>query len=170
MLSKKVPANRGESANRNQRWPSVGDMIIAGTFLTGHAPQISDGAFTVTTGVLNYVDLQLPPAQPGVEPRYFCDLHVVALMRTEPGDDGRTLNLEVTVQDPEGEPSDVYAPGGDGVPRKRLSAPLTAGALENELRWMQVRLDVKNPGRHVFTATLTGGSTASVAVEFRFNR
>jgi hypothetical protein len=33
-----------------------------------------------------------------------------------------------------------------------------------------VRLDVKNPGRHVFSATVTGGSTASVAVEFRFNR
>lgn len=144
-------------------------MIIAGTFLTGQAPQIRDGVFSVTTGVLNYVDLRVPPAQPGLEPRYFCDLHLVALMRTEPGDDGKTLGLEVSVEGPDGEPADVFAAGGDGEPRKRLRAAFSAGALENELRWIHVRLDVRNPGRHVFSATLTGGSTASVAVEFRFS-
>ncbi|CAN5507776.1 hypothetical protein BH09ACT8_BH09ACT8_16640 [soil metagenome] len=144
-------------------------MIIAGAFLTGQAPRIDDGVFTVTTGVLNFVDLRLPPTQPGVTPQFFCDLHLVALMRTEPGDDGKTLGLEVAVQDPEGEAVDVFSPGGDGVPRKRLRAAFMAGALENELRWIHVRLDLKSPGRHVFTATLSGGSTASVAVEFRFN-
>jgi hypothetical protein len=144
-------------------------MIIAGAFLTGQAPRIADGMFTVETGVLNFVRLRVPAAQRNGSARHLCNLHLVTLMRAEPiADKDKALDLEVAVQGPEGNPVDVFVAGGDGTPLKSLKAVFVAGELENELRWIQVVLDVRTPGRHVFNATLTGGSTASVAVDFRF--
>lgn len=146
-FQKKAEAPRADPLSSWELEATGVTMVITGAFFADFC-RTSEGKLDVLGGVIDRYYVDEFPAQ--------ATLTIVMILQVGPEDIGKPRQID----------GYVVRPGGE--PKKFFAAGTRIGEGENRYIYVNVRLDVYEPGRHVFQLAVEGNENAMRTVSLDF--